>query len=164
MLRLLPVWFYLSRHTAAFTWTHLERGNMRSYAAWLQWGHLKPGCCKARAFTPAEVVFLLQGSSVLFCLFQHSSESRTTNPGASKIVLPKAQTENTHVQAPPHLSFSLSHKNLFPVSCLSRTHTLTTAYSEREEDRWDISWEEAADVICYNSALISIFSNLPGDL
>ena len=123
MLRLLPVWCYLSRHTAAFTWTHLERGNMRSYAAWLQWGHLKPGCCKARAFTPAEVVFLLQGSSVLFCLFQHSSESRTTNPGASKIVLPKAQTENTHVQAPPpFLSLCLTKTfSLFPAS---HAHTL----------------------------------------
>ena len=71
MLRLLPVWFYPSRHTAAFTWKHLERGDMRSYAAWLQWGHLKPGCCKARAFTSPKVEFLSQGSSVVFCWCRH---------------------------------------------------------------------------------------------
>lgn len=33
-----------------------------------------------------------------------------------------------------------------------------------EQDRWHISWGEAPNVICYNSALISIFSNLPRDL
>lgn len=47
---------------------------------------------------------------------------------------------------------------------LSPAHTLTPVDSEREEDRWHICRGEAARVICYNSALISIFSNLLWDL
>lgn len=50
----------------------------------------------------------------------------------------------------------------------SNTHTktriLTEVDSDREEDGWHVSGGEAANVICYNSALISIFSNLPRDL
>lgn len=111
--------------------------NMRSYAAWLQRGHLKPGC--SSAFTSAKVAFLSQGSSVVFCWFRHSSESRTRNPDASKVVFRRAQTENTHASKlfffSTPLSFPRPHKNLFPVFSLSRTHTLTPARSEREEDR-----------------------------
>lgn len=74
-----------------------------------------------------------------------------------------------NTQSPTHPCtssvFSMSHKTPFLCAlCLSLTHTQTQADSEREEDRWHISWGEAANVICYNSALISVFSNLLRDL
>lgn len=77
----------------------------------------------------------------------YSENLKTLTP--FRVTLLKTPAENTHSQ-PVFLCFlSLSHTHID---------------SEREEDRWHISWGEAANVICYNSALISIFSNLLRDL
>lgn len=102
----------------------------------------------------------------MFWSLQHSSRltQRTWKPWP--LLESHYWTHKLNVQMHKVSSFCLnfSQNTFFSVCSLLHTEILTLADSERGEDRWHVSWGEAAKVICYNSALISIFSNLLRDL
>lgn len=144
---------------------------MRSYTVWLQGGHTPRGLC-----SPCTLSSPPTHSHHFTALYLHDCRVLCRVLTITALVL--SCTGNTN---PPHrplleshywathtctwLIFSLPLCLTWHLACcLSHTNSATSRAWRREEDGWHVSWREADSVICYNSALISIFLNLCGDL
>lgn len=141
---------------------------MRSYAARLQGGHTPRGLCSlctlssppthSHHFTALHLHdcrvlchVLTITALVLSCTGNTNPPTHTPRP------LLESHYRATHVNYFFPLLLCLTQT--LSVFFLSRAHILPQAQSEREEDGWHVSRGEADGVICYNSALISIFLN-----
>lgn len=144
---------------------------MRSYAVWLQWGHTTSCSFCTLSPSPSPTHFTVCSQKIwswISWVLCHVMDIKSLCYRCCMYMFWSHITESTNWTyrcTRSLLSCLYFSQNTFSLFALSRTHTFWHWQIVRgEEDRWHISWGEAAKVICYNSALISIFSNLLKDL
>lgn len=152
---------------------------MRLCAAWLQWGHTTRGSCSlctpssppthCHHFTALylhDCRVLCHALAITALVLSYAENMKTPTPFRAHIT-ENRNWKRTHVWVLYiyyYYHFILFLTKHFSLLSISHTEILRLADSESEEDGRHISWGEAANVIYYNSALISIFSNLCRDL